>query len=352
MYDQFLRHTTNHLQDDLRSELKAYTHEKEKLMTHLSNLGHSDLTSTSLSVASSIDVSSPSNSHRRSQFFRAPNVVASAQAQPLSTKGEPTAASGIKSPEKRWRDKKEQVDKMKKEKDHLKLPVIHSARSRQSEWESGKFLNSKQTTNFSGVEPLPGISAAKELLVESMKIPSIYDPHRTDTLFDTSKGKKGPKKVTFADENDHTLLSVSQIEANYSGQNSRASKNSEGKVPRLNLAANQFSHVAKPRRPRKTSLLPPLQFSPKEVRENPQRVTEGINKWKSVYSTIVDPEEKMRALTDIMNAVRLKKFENEQAMKYGDGPRPSDDETLKEFMSMNAVDQISYRDESGNVSIL
>lgn len=351
MYDQFLRHTTNRLQDDLRSEMKHYTFEKERLSQQLSHLGHSDLTSTDISISSSTEILSPVASPRKSQYFRAPNMVATTPSSGrMSVKSEQTP-NMFRTPEKKWREKKDQLDKIKKEKELLKLPVIHSASSRRSEWESGKFLSSKQTT-ISGLEPLPGISAAKELLVESMKIPSIYDPQRTDTAFDSSKGKKVPKKVTFADENDMSLLSVNQIEANNNGKPIKGSKNSNGKghVPKLNLTANQFSHVAKPKRPRKTSLLPPLKFSPSEVHENPQRVTEGINQWKSLYSTIIDPEEKTRALTDIMNAVRLRKFENEQAIKYGDGPRPSNEEILKEFMSMNAVDQISYRDEFGNVS--
>lgn len=350
MYDQYLRHTTNRLQDELRSELKAYTFEKERLAHQLSHLGQSDLTSTSLSVSSSIEISSHGNSPRRSQYFRAPNLAATTTTSgALSVKSEPLAHV-FRTPEKRIKEKKEQLDKLKKDKDMLKLPVIHSASSRRSEWESGKFQSSSHMT-FSGIEPLPGISAAKELLVESMKIPSIYDPQRTDTVFDT-KVKKLPKKVTFADENDRSLLSVSQIESNNLRRNSKASKNSEGKgpVPKLNLTANQFTHVAKPRRPKKTSLLPPLHFTQRDVRENPQKVTDGINQWKSVYSTMINPEEKMQALSDIMNAVRIRKFENEQAIKYGDGPRPSEEELLKEFSSMNAVDQITYRDESGNVS--
>jgi len=347
MYDQFLRHSTNSLQDDLRTELKAYTFEKERLASQLLHLGCTDVSDTSLSGSSNGD-NPGNNSPRKSQYFRAPNMSAMTPTNPsISSRSEPVSDL-FRTPERKMKDKKDQLEKLKKDKDLLKLPVILSASSRRSEWESGKFQGSQ--TSFPALEPLPGISAAKEFLVDSMKIPSIHDPQRTDTHF--RKGRKHHKKVTFADENDGLLLHVNHIEAHSVRRNSKASKNSSGKgpVPKLNLTANQFSHTAKPKRPRKTSLLPPLQFLPSDVRENPQRVTEGINQWKEVYGNIINPEEKMRALTDIMNAVRLKKFENEQAMKYGDGPRPSDDEILKEFMGINAVDNITYRTQSGHVS--
>lgn len=349
MYDQFVRNnTTNRLQADLRSTMKTYDYEKERLSYQLANLQTTDRSQTNASIASSMDLSSNTSvTLTPRKFYRAPNMAA--QSSSGGFKKEYFGAT-----DKKWKDRKDHADKFKKEKDLLKLPVIHSASSKRSEWESGKFLqmsNPKQGT-FSGLEPLPGINAAKALLAESMKIPSIYDPQRTDHAFDTTKSKKAAKKVTFADENHGTLLSINQIETNASESFQQDSKNSEGKgpVPRLNLKANKFSHVARPIRPRKTSLLPPLQIIPTEMRQNPQKITDGVNQWKSIYSRIVDPEEKTRALADIFSALRLKKFENEQAIKYGDSPRPAGGDEIKDFLANNTLGRIAYKDEQGHVS--
>lgn len=344
MYDQFMRPSmTNRLQDDLKSTMQDYNRDKERLTYQLSHLQTTDHSHTNMSVSSSMFSSNTSVSLTPRKFYRAPNLVAGSGAN-FKTE------QNSNSPDKRWRDRKEQADKIKKEKDLLKLPVIHSASSRRSEWESGKFLQSKHDT-FSGIEPLPGINAAKALLAESMKIPSIYDPNRTDTAFDTSKNKKSLKKVTFADENHHGKLhSINQTEASNSSIRKDSKNEGQGSVvPPLNLKGNQFSHVSRPVRPQKTSLLPPLQLDPREVRTNPQRYTEAVNHWKNLYCRILDPEQKTKALSDILNALRLKKYENEQSMKYGNSPRSTEqDELIKQFLSMNATDRIAYKDENGH----
>ncbi|XP_045175544.2 uncharacterized protein LOC123536426 [Mercenaria mercenaria] len=348
MYDHFLRNnTTNRLQADLRSTMKAYDSDKERLSHQLANLQNAERSHTNMSVASSMDLSSNTSvTLTPRKFYRAPNLAAGS----ISSGGTGSYKSGTT--ERKWKDRKEHADKMKKEKDLLKLPVIHSASSKRSEWYSGKFLQSspQKERPLYALEPLPGINAAKALLADSMKIPSIYDPSRTDTAIDTTKTKKGVKKVTFADEKHGTLLSISQIEAKES-ESKCEPKNFEGKgpVPRLNLKTNQFSHMSRPLRPRKTSLLPPLQISPSEIRQNPHKVTAGVNHWKNLYSNIVDPEQKTKALADIFSALRLKKYENEQAMKYGNSPRPMEkDELVKEFLSMNVSERIAYRDENGH----
>jgi hypothetical protein len=346
MYDHLLRNnTTNRLQADLRSTMRAYDYDKERLSHNLSSLHSTDR----MSIASSMDLSSNTSvTLTPRKFFRAPNLAAGSNSSGGSFKSGAT--------DKKWKDRKEHADKMKKEKDLLKLPVIHSASSKRSEWDSGKFLQatSEKQRPFSGLEPLPGINAARALLAESMKIPSIYDPQRMDTAIDTNKSKKGVKKVTFADENHGSLLTISQIDANRSEAN-RESKNFEGKgsVPRLNLKSNQFLHMSRPVRPKKTSILPPLQISPSEVRNNPHKITTGVNEWKSIYSNMVNQEQKTKALADIFSALRLKKYENEQAMKYGNSPRPQEkDEIIKEFLSMNVTERVAYKDENGHVSSL
>lgn len=354
MYDQFLRsNNPNRLQADLRSTMKTYDFEKERLTYQLGNLQTTDRSHTNVSIASSMDLSSNTSvTLTPRKFYRAPNLAAQ-NSSIGSNKKEHYGTT-----DKLWKDRKDHADKMKKEKDMLKLPVIHSASSKRSEWESGKFLqtSSQKPGPFFGLEPLPGISAAKALLAESMKIPSIYDPQRTDYAFDSIKSKKSMKKVTFADENQGKLLSINQIETNESELNSVLKQDSKnlvrkGPVPRLNLKANKFSHVSRPIRPRKTSLLPPLLISPREMQQNPQKITEGVNQWKSMYSRMVDPEEKTRALADIFSALRLKKQENEQAMKYGNSPRPLEkDDVIDKFFVMNSSAGIAYKDEQGHVS--
>lgn len=344
MYDQFVRPSQTHqLQADLKSAMRMYNNDKARLTYQLSNLQTTDRSHTNMSVSSSVFSSNTSNSLTPRKFYRAPNVVAGT-GSPFKKEINQNTTEKIR------KDRKDHADKMKKEKDLLKLPVIHSASSKRSEWESGKFLQSKQEP-FSGLEPLPGINAAKALLADSMKIPSIYDPQRTDTAFDTSKNKKSLKKVTFADENHGKLLSINQIEA----QNSvvKESKNLESTgsvVPKLNLKANQFSHVSRHVRPKKTSLLPPLQLDPSEVRTNPRKFTEAVNHWKNLYTGLMDPEQKTKALADILGALRLKKYENEQALKYGNSPRPANsDDLIKEFLSMTESKRIAYRDENGHI---
>ena len=338
--------TSNRLQDNLRTTMKAYSHDKERLVHQLSGLNSTDRCSSTLSTESSGDLSP---AMKRKQFFRAPNLAASGAGvgvfSAASSEGSHISA------EKRWRDRKE-AEKIKKEKDLLKLPVIHSARSKRSEWESGKLWQSELPRTLPGIEPLPGITAAKAFLAESMKIPSIYDPQRSDTAFDKNKSKSPRKKVTFADET-HGFIHESNKDGDKT-KNNRDSKNFQknGTLPELQLTQNQFVHTSRQVRPRKTSLLPPLNITMENLRKNPQKVTQGLNEWKSVYSTIINQEQRNRALADILQAVKLKKIENEQAIKYGDSPRSSDkDIMVQTLLTMNATDKIQYRNEFGQASI-
>ena len=347
MYDPFLRHKTNPLQDDLRSEMANYNMERDRLLLNLSHLHHPPPSSQSAVSETQETKSTEISSSRSSKFFRAPNLVRQNSVETF----EDSEAASVQSPEQKWKDRKEHSEKMRKEKELLKLPVIHSASNKRSEWESGNVASNKSTA-FPILDPLPGIATAKAFLSESMKIPAIHDPQRTDTVFN-SKGKKENKKVTFADENHGKLLSINHIEPNDTQTKIKNAKNSErkGPVPKLSLSSNQFSYTAKPVRPKKTSLLPPLDITATDLQINPAMITNGVNEWKSMYTRILNPEQKMRALTDIMNAVRLKKYENEQAMKYGAGPRPMESEELvKQFLNMNGSSQVTYRDEYGNVS--
>ena len=346
MFDQHLRHNTNRLQDDLRFTMTSYNNDKQRLVAELSNLRSSDRSLSSMSMESFGQWSnSTDRMSRRSMYFRAPNIAATSSAQ---------KESFLPSTNKKWKEKRDN-ERIQKEKEMLKLPVIHSACSTRSDWESGKNLSFK-SGSASIFEPLPGIAAAKALLQETMKIPSIYDPQRSDKKFDTRKNNKnGNKKVTFADEKREPLMSVSEIEPN-GNLNLHESKNSardKTLVPSISLSKNHFQPMLRPRRPRKTTL-PPLNLSLNEVRNNPQRVTEGVNEWKSLYGNIVDPEERTKALADIFHAVRVKKLENEQAMKNGNmtmSSARSEGCVPDEHMLLSSNDRIQYRDESGQVRL-
>ena len=342
MFDVYLRSNTNRLQDDLRCTMKSYHSDKQRLVAELSNLRSSERSSTSMSLESSGQWSSSTDMmSRKSTYFRAPNMAATSSAH---------KESFLPSADSRWREKREH-ERIKKEKDTLRLPVIHSAQSTRSDWESGRNLSYKSEP-VSKVEPLPGIAAAKALLKETMKIPCIYDPQRSDKKFDTHKNKNGNKKVTFADEKSVPLLSVNEIvtEGNLNLSQTKNSQRDKSLVPSLSLSKNHFQPMLRPRRPRKTAL-PPLNLSLNEVRHNPQRVTEGVNEWKSLYGNIVNPEERTKALADILYAVRVKKYENEQAMKYGDSPRSarSEGRAPSEHLLATSNDKILYRDETGQV---
>ncbi|WAR02451.1 hypothetical protein MAR_009009 [Mya arenaria] len=349
MYEKFLRSTSNRLQDDLRTEMSSYSRDKDRLVRNLAHLHPPPPTPSTASIASTQLPISPEHSSRKSKFYRAPNMVRSLYTESESSDFSGSSRSFDISPEHRRKDRKDHAEKVKKEREMLKLPIIHSASMKRSEWESGNTRDSHINV-FPYNDPLPGISAAKAFLADSMKIPSIHDPQRTDTVYNRLS-KKDQKKVTFADENHGSLISINHIEPSETEKTIRNSKNSERKVPvpKLNLAKKQYSHTARPVRPQKTSLLPPLHISANDVRSNPQMVTEGVNEWKSLYSSIMNPEEKTKALNDIMNAVRLKKYENEQAMKYGNGPRPLEaEELVKDYLDLNASGKITYRDEAGN----
>lgn len=246
---------------------------------------------------------------------------------------------------------------------------------------TGNYTQTMKPLMSSGIEPLPGIQAARAFLTETMKIPDIHDPQRTDTMFN-SKSKKELKKVTFADENQKTLLSFNRMDTSDEVENTRHDSKKDkqkgpvprltltdtsdevkfkthdpknykrkGSVKRLNLSSNQFSHVSRHKRPQRTSVLPHLNITASEMRTNPQGITDGVNQWKSIYTKIVHPEQKIRALSDIMLAVYLKKRENELAMKYGDGQRPAQGVTEGDSPLPGASHMIQYRDEGGHVSI-
>lgn len=350
MYDQLLRNnSSNRLQVDLRTTMKTYNHAKERLTHQLANLHSTDHNHTNISKASH---RTPEGSEAITprKIYRAPNFAESNSSSGSYKNDMNPVTSG-----KKRKERKEHADMMKKEKEMLKLPVIHSASHKCSEWDSGKCVHISYSKNesFSVFEPLPGINAAKDFLAESMKIPSIYDPQRTDTAFDTAKNRKNAMKVTFADENHRALHSINQIEANNT-ESKQVSKNSEGigPVPRLNLKADQFSHISKSARQRKTSNLPPLQLSLSKVWRNPQQVTEAVNHWKTLYSKLVNQEQKTKALADIFAALRVKKYKNEQSMKYGESPRVKDmDKAINGYLEKNSIDRIAYKDESGQVSI-
>lgn len=343
MFDQYLRPNTNRLQDDLRYAMKAYNSDKQRLLSELSTLRGSERSSSPMSLdSSSIWSTSTDVMSRRSTYFRAPNIAAT-----NSAKREPS----LSSTDKKWKDKRDN-DRIKKEKDMFKLPVIHSANSMRSDWESGRNLSRRDSLTSGLVEPLPGIAAARALLKDTMKIPSIYDPQRSDKTYETPRATNSSrKKVTFADEKREPLMSVSEIEPN--DLNSQETKNSErdkSLVPTINFSKNHFQPMLRPRRPRKTSL-PPLNLSLTAIRKDPQRVTEGVNEWKSLYGNMVDPEKRTKALADILYAVRVKKYENEQAMKYGNSPRTTrSDSNASEHYLQSSTDRIQYRDENGQKS--
>ena len=345
MFDHFFRNNTNALQDDLSRTMKTYNDDKQRLISELSTLRGSDRSSTSMSFDSSGQWSNDTDVFsRKSTYFRAPNIAATS-----SAKREPL----LPPTDKRWREKRD-TDRIKKEKEMLKLPVIHSAggSKRTPDWDSGRNTSSKRDS-IPLSEPLPGISAAKALLEDSMKIPSIYDPQRSDKTLDSLKAKNSRKKVTFADEKREPLMSVSEMEPNGAALSSRLSKNSErdkSLVPTIIVSNNHFQPMLRPRRPRKTTL-PPLNLSLAEVQKNPRKVTDGVNEWKSLYRNIINPEERTKALADIMYAVRVKKFENEQAMRSGDTPTSASDRSMPrevQFLQSSA-ERIQYRDENGQV---
>ena len=356
MFDHYLRNQINPLQEDLRRTMKTYNEDKQRLMSELSMLRGSERSSatmlrgserasTSLSLDSSGQWSNDTDVFsRKSSYFRAPNIAATS-----SAKREPMLPPTDRS----WREKRD-TDRIKKEKEMLKLPVIHSAggSKRTPNWDSGKNISSKRDS-IPLMEPLPGISAAKALLEDSMKIPSIYDPQRSDKTLEY-KPKSSPKKVTFADEKREPLMSVSEIEPNGAGGfSSSLSKNSardKSLVPSIIVSKNHFQPMLRPRRPRKTTL-PPLNLSLAEVRRNPRKVTDGVNEWKSLYREIIDPEERMKALADIMYAVRVKKFENEQALRSGETPTCESERSMPREIQFlrNSTERIQYRDENGQV---
>ena len=345
MFDQYLRNTTNPLQEDLRRTMQTYNDDKQRLISELSTLRGSERSSTSMSLDSSDQWSNDTDVFsKKSSYFRAPNIAATS-----SAKREPL----LPPTDKRWREK-QNTDRIKKEKEMLKLPVIHSAggSKRTTNWDSGRNISSRRDS-IPLMEPLPGINAAKALLEDSMKIPSIYDPQRSDKTLESLKAKNSRKKVTFADEKREPLMSVSEIEPNGAGLSSSLSKNSErdkSLVPTIIVSKNHFQPMLRPRRPRKTTL-PPLNLSLAEVRKNPRKVTEGVNEWKSLYRDIINPEERMKALADIMYAVRVKKFENEQAMKSGEMTTSESERSMpKEAQFLQGTaERIQYRDEAGQV---
>lgn len=353
MYDPHL-HQTNQLLDDLHTEMNTYNFEKERLVHQLSTLhskNHSSITQSQFQSnlysqnrrlltrpqVSSMEVSTSSNiSARNSNFYRAPNIVAG-NAQTMAVNEEYVHLAEKK------KDRKEHVDRMKKESNMLKLPVIHSARSKRSEWDSSKSFQETMFSHITNTDSLPKIAAAKSLLEESMKIPSIHDPQRTDKAFDTFKKRKSLKRVTFADENHGKLSEMNQTETK-----SKELNTYKGNGKAQNPTSVPFPYAPRPVKYQRHSTLPPLSISDDE-KDRLQKITEGVNEWKSLYSKMTNPEEKTRALSDILNAVRMKKFENELAMKYGDTLSLQDkDKLVKDFNTRGISDKILYRDHLGH----